>query len=307
MKSKGKACVAWLVIFCGSYGFARAVSNKTVNWDQEHSFFYNKVRFPEGVIDAAGASVISSTYHVSSLFAWDLHGVILRTEYEWAYFVLAKMAAVIKHKGFFSFMGLIKECTDAAKNLRKMQKQQGVKETRIEALYHLFGEKEFPENPKITLTMLKHLQALYARLQCLDKRVIALVDRLTEKGCEHVICSNMSLGEAKSIKVILVREEAKACSEKIKKIYTSAGLLFSKKNNFFVSTAGYLVKKPDGQVYAQLLEKNPGPHRLRIFIDDRPENIRAAVTHGFDIGILFSSEKQLVRILKRLGFLNLSS
>ena len=303
MQSKGKVLGTWLVIFCGSYGFANAVLNQAAGWDQEHSFFYNKIRFPEGIIDKGSVSALSSEQHASLLCAWDLHGVVLRTQYGWAYFVLAKMAAIVKHKGILAFMGVVKECTDAAKLLREMQKKQGVKETGLESLYHLFGEKEFPKNPEITSTMLKNLQATYARLACLDKGVIAALDRLTERGCEHVICSNMSLGEAQAIKVILAREEAKSSSEKLKKMYASAGLLFSKKNNFFVSTAGYLVKKPARRAYAQLLEKNPGPHLLRIFIDDRPENIRAAVKHGFDIGILFTTQKQLVRTLKRLGFL----
>jgi hypothetical protein len=304
MKLKGEAFFVWVVIFCMSYGLVSAVSNKTVGWDQEHSFFYNKARFPEGVSDRAGSSVISSKHHAPVLFAWDLHGVVLRTQYEWAYFVLSKIGAVVKHEGFFSLMGLIKECSATARVLRKTQKKQGIQETgMMEILYHVFGEKEFPKNPKITLTMLKNLQGTYVSFQCLDKGVIAVLDRLTERGCEHVICSNMSRGEAEAIKIILEREEAGSRSEKLKKMYASAGLLFSKKNNFFVSTAGYLVKKPAGGAYAQLLEKNPGPHAVRIFIDDKSENVRAAVTHGFDIGILFVSRKQLLRSLGYLGFL----
>ncbi len=42
----------------------------------------------------------------------------------------------------------------------------------------------------------------------------------------------------------------------------------------------------------------------KIFIDDRPKNVRAAVKHGFDRGILFSSEKQLTLTLTWFGFLN---
>ena len=62
------------------------------------------------------------------------------------------------------------------------------------------------------------------------------------------------------------------------------------------------VVKPDPRIYELLVERTGLDPRRTVFVDDRPENVRAAKKHGF-IGVLFQEPGQLRRDLTGLGLL----
>lgn len=171
--------------------------DKTVGWNARYNLFYDKKRFPDGVIDAQGKMLIPFDLH-ACLCAWDLHGVVLKHN-TWPWVLYAKSKAVMLRKGLWQYAKLFKRYGDTTKELKTKQRAQGFPESGIDGLYHFFIEDQFQDDTKLlasTLARLRHVRGY------LDEEVLSIVSGLEKRGVHTHVLSNMNRSEAKKLSTL---------------------------------------------------------------------------------------------------------
>ncbi len=73
--------------------------------------------------------------------------------------------------------------------------------------------------------------------------------------------------------------------------------LKNKDHSFVSGPENDWITKPNSKTYTIFLEKNNKRKKNRIFIDDKKENVIAAIENGFDFGIVYKDLKNLEDIL----------
>ncbi len=123
-----------------------------------------------------------------------------------------------------------------------------------------------------------------------------LLIELKQKGCSHVILSNMG----SSIWDICVQ---KIIPNNFLQLLDLPGCTLAqpmKNGNFY----GPWYEKPHNAIYSLFFQKNKKyTNSIKIFVDDTVENVRAAVANGFDVGIVHKNKEQVRNDLKLLGVL----
>jgi|GEM_PF-4926637 len=286
-------CVALLLVVGTSAG--ATVKKKKVGWNARYSLFYSTERFPDGLLDASGTCVLTSEQKASCLCAWDLHEVIL-TRNTWHHVLHIKTAVLLKKKGFAHFVRLLRGYAAAAKQMQKEQRNRGLHDCRHTNFYYLFVEDSFPDDPSLIAAMVGRL--LHLR-RLVNKQVTNIVQRLEQRGVCTAIFSNVGVTEAAKIAAICTTPH----KTDPKKHHLFCADMLAREQNFFVRASTFFARKPYCHAYELFFEQNPGNYKLRIFVDDRAENLKAAVRYGFDIGILMTDARSLERSLQALGLL----
>lgn len=164
--------------------------------------------------------------------------------------------------------------------IHKKQKKQKISSAGC----HLFEAAIKEVKPK---KFQKYIDAT-ARITQPDQGMIDLMQRLKDKGCQHTILSNIGKDVWISKQNIL--------DDHVRSLFESyeRHMLAQQKDDCS------WICKPNANMYQEYLKKQP-KDAIIIFIDDKLENIHAALENGITIGILFQSKEQLEKDLALLG------
>ncbi len=303
---KGVNGIWWYVgigIFFGfqdSYG----VHDRQIVWDDPLLLVYAKKRFSEGIFDINGKCLLTESDIRKSFFAWDLNDVLLKPISFKA--LMYKFLKFVWSRGFLYTVIVFSDYYRAfhmAKQLKLSARASDKNALLLHRAYRIVARDVFPNNQQAAEDVVSRLEWLYPEMYHLDHAVATIVQGLEKQGIKNVVCTNM--GDSWLSKQIQLFEEDKHETRSFQEIkdYQWAIRFLKQEKNFTPSVANYWIGKPDSKAYQQLLENNPGPYRLRIFVDDQPINVEAAVRNGFDLGILFKDSESFQKTLKKLGFL----
>ncbi len=213
-----------------------------------------------------GGATQTTVHNKQALFAWDLNDVLLSVDY----------GSALKHPIYALKIAKIKY--KQKKMLKKDTNGNNVFEAAI---------KKFKKPAKAA-----KLIEYFATLTKPDANMVTLLGELKNKNHKHAILSNIGQG---------------VWSEQTKRLPAPFLNLFESDVHHAIAhegPGGVWYRKPLINIYHLFLSRNINRDgRVIVFIDDKMENIIMGQQAGFDVCILFTSEKQLRADLASLNLL----
>lgn len=217
-------------------------------------------------------------------FAWDLNDVLFKKQ--------IKLTALLNH--IHQEIGILKAPKMSwkiftlwrkKKQLKKASKSEGYS---WDGLFTLYGKND----PK-TVAFFRNF---VRKINVLDAHMVKLMKQLATNGHTHGVLSNM--GQNMLNVQINYLKSIPAQDPDLKEFFLD--FLNYDKHNVIASPENNWITKPNPKIYQFFLEKNKDHGQITIFIDDKLENVQAAITSGFDVAIhypLGSTPKQLEKLL----------
>ena len=233
------------------------------------------------------------SYRPRISFGWDLNSVILPKKIE----ISTLLRYAKKERGYF---GALKSFAQFGKLLRKKKSLKKKGDPRGYVWDAMFTDLE-----KKDKKLANFLRNVVQKVNDLDTGMINLMMKLSHQGHTHSILSNMGQGILTTqIKLI---EKDESVNPKVKAYI----LRFLKDPIYKVisSEDNKWLHKPFAPIYEEWIDKNKNYIRgfkLFVFIDDKLENVKAALDNGFHIGIHYpkgSTSKDLEAILNTMNLL----
>jgi len=229
-----------------------------------------------------------------TFFAWDVNGVILINDKSWLNGMGRMYNEQYSWSEIYSALSKTWGLWQEKKRLKKLGDPRGYVWDAL--LYEV--EQTDPDFIK----MLRHFTV---KANSLNYQVAALLQELARDGHHHVIISNIG--------AFVLAEQIRFFKEQLDTGSTlsldqqqlmsfTLWILSNHTNNVISGPENGWGFKPQPLLYQLSLERNPHAHeRLKIFIDDKPKNIIAALQNGFDVGILYQDAYQLRQALAELS------
>lgn len=211
---------------------------------------------------------IQTTQGKRACFGWDLNSVIFKKE--------IKICKLLRYsykkngirgtiKGFFTFGKLwLKK--------KKLKKQGNPKGFVWDAMF-----TDMAKNDPQTASQIREFAQI---ANVLDLEMVTLMQQLSKSGHSHAILSNMGQG-------LLDTQVQLLQNRKIDPTTHSYILNFLQdhKHKVISSETNGWMHKPDLKPYQAWLLKNKKHGQITVFIDDKLENVLAAINNGFDVAI----------------------
>ena len=288
------------------FGYSNSLQSKSVQDTSIPTLFYNGHTFKDGIFDVCGYPTFSEKIFTHAFIAWDLNKVVFTTPHNGMIF--KKFAATHGFKKtvslWYTFLSLW--------NKKKYYKIIG--DPRGFVWNAMFNEVADKETRNLLFKAVQEANIV-------DPAIIDLIKELTLHGHTNIVLSNMGQ-DTVNWQIAYFEEKLKKLE---KDLYTCANYNINKlpvtwydytstlftinflKNphNTIASKKNNWLHKPDAKSYQECLNKDPRnnfENCLKIFIDDKKENVIAAVENNlFDIAILYTNEQELRHIFWKLG------
>ena len=261
--------------------------------------YYNIKKFPQGLFDKAGKTLVPEHRLSRVLLSWDLNGVIFRKKYS----ITANLyqIAVTEKRGWtyaFRMLASFGKLWNYKRKLKKLHDPRGyVWDAMFKTLETSSVGKEFADLLRRFSQQANHL----------DYDMIALLQELSANGHTNAVLSNMGEGLVQVNVHFLRRQLEKGILTPEQQAATQFAITFltNKGRNVIASEENNWLHKPMQKSYATCLVKNfDDQDGLTIFFDDKFSNIEAALADGlFDVAVYFngSHDKGCKRLRKFLG------
>lgn len=265
--------------------------------------YYNTKKFPNGLFDKTGRTLLSEAQLSRVLLSWDLNGVIFRKEYS----ITANMyqIAVTEKRGWvytFKMLASFGKLWNYKRQLKKAHDPRGyVWDAMFKTLETSPQGEDFADL----------LRRFSQQANILDYNMVALLQELSTHGHTNAVLSNMGKGLAQVNVNFLNRQLEKGSLSPEKQAATRFAISFltDPSRNVIASESNGWLHKPMRKSYEECLSVNGGhsSHSLTIFFDDKYSNIEAALADGlFDIAVYYNGSrdkecKQLRKFLNQLS------
>lgn len=292
-----------LILFFSLFFLSTASGSCIVSDIHFTNVFYNAHALPQGV---SGAYTFkgSETPKVQAYFFWDLNGVIFEKRYSIK--GMLNQTAVTKKYGWKQTFSLLNDFRKLYQQKRAFRKAGDPRGFVWNAMFDYLEKESVQYNASLSNKELAQLLREFSQeANHLDYELIHLLEKLEQHGHKNVVLSNMGQGLV-DLQVAHLEKELAATSAGTQK-HTDLVFAISflkQQNNVIASESNGWLHKPQRRAYERCLElnsftaKDSSTKYLRIFIDDKQENIDAALAEGlFDIGINYKNPKDLRRIM----------
>lgn len=269
--------------------------------------YYNIKKFPQGLFDKTGKTLVPEYCLSHVLLSWDLNGVIFKKKYS----ITANLyqIAVTEKRGWsyaFKMLASFGKLWNYKRKLKKLHDPRGyVWDAMFKTLETSPAGKEFADLLRRFSQQANHL----------DYDMIALLQELSRNGHTNVVLSNMGEGLVQVNVNFLHRQLEKGILRPEQQTATQFAITFltNKGRNVIASEENNWLHKPMQKSYETCLMKNreyyqyPVARNLTIFFDDKFSNIEAALADGlFDIAVYYNSShdkgcKKLRKFLERVS------
>ncbi len=252
--------------------------------------YYNAQKFPQGLFNKEGKSLLPKLCFTNALIAWDLNGVIFKKEY-YLPSLMYQLAVTEKYGWFFTF----KAFTAFTKLMRHKQQLKQSNDPRgwvFDAMFQTLETSSAQEQRYAQL-----LRKFTEQVNVLNYQTVELIKELTTNGHTSVILSNMGQGLVDALINSLTRklEKRTAGPKKREAINFIIEFLSDSQRHVIASAKNNWLHKPLRKSYRTCLNKNQSNDKqLKIILDDKLSNITAGLAEGlFDIGILFTTAQEV--------------
>lgn len=217
-------------------------------------------------------------------FAWDLNDVLFEKK--------IKPTTLLKH--IHQEVGILKtpklgwKIFRLWKKKKKLQKEGKPEGSSWDGLFTLYAKND----PQAVV----FFRNLVRKINVLNPQMVKLMKQLSDNGHTHGVLSNMG----QNILNVQIDHLTTLPTQNHELKTFFLDFLINKKHNIISSAENSWITKPNPNMYKLFLEKNKDRGQITIFIDDKIENVQAAITHGFDVGIhypLGSTPTQLKNLL----------
>ncbi len=298
-----------IVLLLLVFGYSSSLPSKVMQDTRIPAVFYNDTRFKAGIFgDKFYPEFSGKTKTFTHAFiAWDLNKVV---------FTNPNNAAIVKK--FTNTHGLKKTAGLWYTFMTLWNKKNYYKiigDPRGFVWNAMFNEINDTETRKFLFEATREANTI-------DPGIIDLMKELTLHGHTNVVLSNMGQDTVNyqisyfEKKQKTLEDELNFCGtyriEELPAVwYDYANTLFiinflKNPHNVVASKENNWLHKPDKNSYQECINKNPKSRRkgcLKIFIDDKKENVIAAVENDFfDIAILYKAEHNLRFIFQKLEY-----
>ncbi|MFZ5954309.1 MAG: hypothetical protein ACOYT8_04400 [Candidatus Dependentiae bacterium] len=249
----------------------------------------SSILFPQAMTFEKAKQLIKEKYESEQLeCAFDIHKVILNGSLKKQLNLLTNDPARYKLFSFLTSLSLLKHASAGLAQMILRPLAGGfiqIPELTIEKFIEPIQEKD-PELVRLLISMANSLE--------LDTHVAGIIEQLAEKQIPLRVASNINYVVFEHLKKQLSQEKNNVFSLFTKNTQNLEGKV--------VKSGG--VSKPDQRFFEEYAnEYNKDNNKLFIFIDDKKENVQAAIKQGSFIGIVFKNAHQLKSDLIKLGVL----
>lgn len=219
-------------------------------------------------------------------FAWDLNDVVFKKQ--------IRPYKLIKHihneQGLSQTPKLIYKFLKLWAKKRQLKKQNDSKGFSWDAML----AEEAQTNPERA----QFFRSLALQVNVLDVDMVKVMHQLSNNRHKHGILSNMGQ-HMLQVQIDNLKTQT-TYNPQLKSFFltfledTHSNIVSSEENNW--------ISKPHKDMYQLFLQKNKNRGEITIFIDDKLENIKAALANGFDVGIHYphgSTSAQLKKLLHK--------
>lgn len=217
-------------------------------------------------------------------FAWDLNDVVFEKQ--------VTPSKLIKHihrkQGLLKAPKIAWKFFKLWKKKKKLKKQGNPEGLSWDAVFTRYSDKD----PKL----IDFLRNFVMQINVLDTPMVKLMRQLSNNGHTHGVLSNMGQN---MLNVQIAHLKTLEPTDHGLKIFFLDFLQYDQ-HNVIASPENNWLTKPNPKMYQLFLEKNKERGEMTIFIDDKLENVQAALNNGFDVGIHYptgSTSSQLKKLL----------
>lgn len=226
----------------------------------------------------------SQAQNKQACLAWDLNDVVFEKQ--------IAPSKLIKH--IHREQGLLKAPKIALKFYKLWRKKKKLKKqgNPVGLSWDGIFTRYSANDPKL----IAFLRNFVMQINVLDTPMVKLMKELSSNGHTHGVLSNMGQN---MLNVQINHLKTLPTSDHGLKIFFLDFLQYDK-HNVIASPENNWLTKPNPKMYKLFLEKNKDRGQMTIFIDDKLENIEAALKNGFDVGIYYptgSTSSQLKKLL----------
>lgn len=227
-----------------------------------------------------------------AVIAWDLNNVVFTKKIGAREFI----SNAISHYGYTKGIKLMLELITLKKRVNAMRKKHMLESLDWEQLtYYLLRSKKEKYQ-----TLATFIQDCVYGVDSLDIKVGKLMHTMRVQGYKQVVLSNM-WKENILLQVDIILQKRNEEKDDMH-IYDSVHQILSCTDNWYIpQQSNNWTHKPERNAYQLCLEKYDA-ETISIFIDDKEMNVKAAVEHGFSIGIVYKNPQQLYKDLQLIGF-----
>lgn len=276
---------------------SKAIQDKTfptVYYNNQSAWAGNANKFPNGLFDKAGNSLLKDTDFQEVLVAWDLNKVVFDKQFKTSYYI----------KQTRKELGTIKTISTAFKFGKLWATKQLYKQKNDPRGYvwdGMFTTLETTPKGKQTAALLRKFAQ---DANHLDPHVAIIIEELSfANHVQNAVLSNMGQGILDfQLELLKKQQEQKSLDFHHKYLIQNImTFLTNAKYNLVASKENGWMHKPDYICYETFLKKHP-KKSLTIFVDDKLRNVTAALEKGlFDIAIQYTTAQDLRKILYHLG------
>lgn len=285
------------LIFKATILQSKAIQDKTfptVYYNNQSAWAGNVNKFPNGLFDKAGNSLLQDTDFQQVLVAWDLNKVVFDKQFKTSQYI----------KQTRKELGTAKTLSTAFSFGKLWAKKQLYKQKNDPRGYvwdGMFTTLETTPKGKKTAALLRKFAQ---DANHLDPHVAVIMEELSfTNHVQNAVLSNMGQGILDFQLELLKKQKLQASLDFHRKhlIQNIITFLSDAKHNLIASKENGWMHKPDYICYETFLKKHP-KKSLTIFVDDKLRNITAALEKGlFDIAIQYTTAQDLRKILYHLG------
>ena len=204
----------------------------------------------------------------------------------------AIMQMIVKKKGFI-YAGKLLFASRTLNSERTIINKEGKK---IKLCWDAVLSKH--ENPNDPLQpYVEDMRMATTKVNKLNIDMAHLLYMLHEHGHHNYVFSNMGCNVLATLTNNLEKNQPSLDELSQDQFSYLIKFLKERSHSFISSQKNNWITKPDPATYKSFLNKNKNHKNGRIFIDDKRENVIAALENGFDFAIVYKNPKDLERIL----------
>ena len=155
------------------------------------------------------------------------------------------------------------------------------------------AKKDYGNDP--LYSYIANIRMATTRINVLNIPMTHLLYNLHNQGHHPHVFSNMGKNVLQSIVTSLEKHQPTGLNKEEFSYILS--FLKNKTHSFISSQQNDWVIKPNPKTYEHFLGKNKTVKGKKIFIDDKKQNVIAAIENGFDFAILYKNTENLNHIL----------